>query len=215
MTLPSQRVISTGSASRGGVPSVHCRAPRRIDQHQVGRFSRGQRTSLRGSLADSRGRVAHAVGDLLPGQTARGDHGLHHHAESLLQPQHAGPGVHEGVVLVLGCVGSVVRGDRVDGAIGQGLPYRLHMLAGAQRGIHLEGGVVADHLGSGQVQVVRRGLGGDPDPAPLRPAQHLHALGGRDVAHVQTGAGGLRQGDVAGDDHRLRDWRPAGQSQPS
>ena len=63
--------------------------------------------------------------------------------------------------------------------------------------------------------MVGSGLGGHPDAPFLGPAQHVHALRRRDVAHVQAGTGGLSQSDIAGDYHRFRHRRPAREPQPA
>ena len=121
-----------------------------------------------------------------PAQSSRPelDHHLDHDGERLLEPNHAGQGDVEGVVLVLPGVRGVVGADHVDGAVSQGGADGVDVLVGAQWRVHLEGGVETLHLAGAQIQVVRRHLGGHRDAARLRPADHLDTLGGRHVTDV-------------------------------
>ena len=161
----------------GVVPGQRCRrgtvddGPRgRVHQDQVRRLTDGERSTLPASRAMRAGANDIRSATFAPVQPAGVDHGLDHHRQRGLQAEHAGRGFDEGVLLVVAGVRGVVGADRVDGAVGQCLPQRGHVLVGPQRRIHLVGRVVASTSLGGQHQVVRGDLGRDVDAALLGPA---------------------------------------------
>ncbi len=88
-----------------------------------------------------------------------------------------------------------------------------HVLGAAQWRVDLVDRVVGRGEVLGEQQVVRGDLGGDVDPAGLRPADDLHGPCGRDVADVQARSDMLGEQDVAGDDRLLGDRGPATQAE--
>src|SRR5207248_1401562 len=106
-------------------------------------------------------------------------------------------------------------GDRVDRRVRERGAQRLDVLRGTQGWIDLVDRVVVLEELAGQQQVMGRYLGGHRDPPRLCPPQYVYRSRGRDMADVQSGAGVLREHDVAGDDRLLGDRRPAGQTESS
>ena len=119
--------------------------------------------------------------------------------EGRLEAEHAVQRRVELELLLLRRVRRVVGGDGVDGAVGEPLAQRLHVLGRAQRRIHLEVRIVVARRDVlvGEGQVVGRHLRGDREAAPPGLAQGADAAGRGDVAEVEAPAGQLEQGEVA------------------
>ena len=206
------RVVPRQRGRRGPVDD---RAGARIHQDQVGGLPELQRSALSGEAGDPGRRVRHPLGHPGPVQPTCGDHRLDHHGQGGLQAEHAGGGVHEGVLLVVPGVRRVVGAHGRDRAVGEGLPQGGHVLVRPQRRIHLVRRVVGPQLVGGQHEVVWRDLGGDVDATRLSPPQHVDGLGAGDVADVHPRTGERRELGVPGHDRRLRCRWPPRQPEPA
>ena len=108
---------------------------------------------------------------------------------------------------------SVVGGDGVDGAIGQGRLDGVDVRRRTQRRVDLEDGVVRGHALVGQREVVRRRFCRDRQLGSLGRPHHDDRHRRREVQEVHWGAGELSQGHVARHHHRFRLGRDAGDAE--
>ena len=99
--------------------------------------------------------------------------------------------------------GRVIRGDRVDRAVGQALPERVPVRRRPERRIHLPVRVVGAEILVDEDEVMRRDLGRDAEPVGLRPSHQVHRPRRRQVADVEPAAGESSHLDVAEDDRVL------------
>ena len=83
---------------------VESRDPRRVDRHHAGHPGPVEQAAAHHDVADD--------------------------GQGGLEAEHAGRGVDERLLLVVPRVRRVVRGDRVDGPVGESLPQRADVLLG-------------------------------------------------------------------------------------
>ena len=139
MTWPAQIVATTGSGSSRPCQGLFrdseadslrsITAPRAgIDQDHIGRLAHSQRSALIGKPGNMCWHDRHPFRQLRPVQQTGVDHRFHNHRERRLQTQHPECRLSERVLLVVTGMWRVVGRHRIDGPVGQRLPYCLDVL---------------------------------------------------------------------------------------
>ena len=112
-------------------------------------------------------------------------------AQSSFQPCDPERGALELDNLFMRRVRGVIGGDGIDGSVSQGDQDRLPICRRAQRRVHLEVGVILSDIRIRQREVVWGDFTGHVGLAAFSSSNRLQRVGGRDVRHVQAGAGEL------------------------
>ena len=212
-TTPSSARPSNGvfCALPGRRPASTCQIALRVEQAEIRRPALGQRPASTPSSAAGRA-VSSSIA--CARVSAAVVHLRQRHAEQGGKPGAARRRLGERLALVVGIARLVVRGDRVDRAVGQCGHHRqpVRLLAQRRRQLGI-GAEVADRR-LVEVEIGRRGVAGHREPVGLRLADQRQRLGGGDMGEMHRPAGQRRQADVAGDQDRLGGGRDAGQAEP-
>ncbi len=91
----------------------------------------------------------------------------------------------------------MVRGNHVNGAVGQPLNNGCPVLVTAQGRIHLEIGVIGRHIRIREGEIMGSGFTGDRQPLCLGRTDGLNGLGRTHVAEMHPGARQFSQGNIA------------------
>ncbi len=105
-------------------------------------------------------------------------------SEGTLQANHAVGRPVERRLLLFHCVGRMVGGDTVDGAVFHSLHQCQPIACGTDGRRHLQIGVVGVDVSVGEIEVMWRHLGGHPEAVVLRPGNPFYGLARTDVGHM-------------------------------
>ena len=123
-------------------------------------------------------------------------------------------GLGEGLALVIGIARLMVRGDRINRAVGQRGHHRQPVRFLAQRRGQLGVGPKVADRRLVEIEVGRRGVAGHGETVGLGLADQRQRLRGGDMSKMQRPAGQRRQPYIPGHKDRLGRCRNAGQAQP-
>jgi hypothetical protein len=188
---------------------VHHETHLGVERRQVGVAPDGD-ASLGGQARQRGGRRGHPTGHVVQRPPAPPGHGPHRR-QAELQRCDTAPGraeVARAGGLQLGRAGRVIGHHAVDDPGFQPAPQCLPVDRVPDRRAGLELGRAVGYLLGREEQVVRAGLGGQPDARRLGAGDHRHALGSGQVHDVRPGAGCGRGRDDLLDGAPFGDRRP-------
>ena len=117
-------------------------------------------------------------------------------------------------VLLMGCVRSMIGHHTIDGAIDETVDKGLHVVAGAQRWVHLEVGVVrVGDVFLGEEEMMRGDLAGHRQAVSLCLAHEIQGARRGDVSHMQRAPSETAKLDIADDLDLLAQRRPTEHTQ--